>query len=622
MNTFWKTLDSTLASIVRVTLGTRRWAIGFAALLLVTASVQAGFVGDTNNPAGLGAAIVGAYDRGDRAITINPGTYIMPAMGGAPAVSLNNMTDLVLNAYDVTIIKDGTDSWNSSAFALVSCSNVTVAGACLTQSFPSTHQGRIVAKGVTGEGNNYFDWKIDAGYPVPTVGGTFAFNFVDASTRLLRVGLGDYYTSSVTDIGDNTFRADFGSYPLTWLVTNDFAVSRGQGSFKIHLVYSVNCTIKDMTMSRNGYGAIREEGKGVGGNRILNCVWTPGPKPEGATEEMLCSGAADGLKSTSANPGPDIRQCRFEGVILDDCIAVHGFYGTIPEATVTTNTVTVDGIGDLRAGEPVRINNINNYLIDATCTAINGNVLTLSTNLSVPAGSKISNPLANGPGYKIIGCRIGGTRSRGILTKGDYGLIQSNTISGCGMSGISCGPEFYWGESDYVYGTVIDGNLLEGNGLVNNGSPALLFHGEGATYGNRDTTIKNNTFVGNYSGDIIFYNGGIALISNNVMTGLTPWPSGFGVVPVISLGTADLVTLTNNLVYKSSVYSTLLAVGSGVTGLVGNNPSGIRAMGDLTWDGTTNNWSTAHWLPGNETGPTAVGAVATIMSSTILTLCF
>jgi autotransporter-associated beta strand protein len=346
-------------------------------------------------------------------------------------------------------------------------------------------------------------------------------------------------------------------------------------------------------------------------------VWTLGPKPEAAAEEILCSGSADGLHSTSANPGPDLRQCRFEGVILDDCIAIHGGYSAIQAATVNNNTVTVDNIGDLRAGEPVRINNINNYLVDATCTAINGNVLTLSTNLSVPADSKISNPLANGPGYKIINCLISGPRSRGILTKGDYGLIQSNTISGCGMSGISCGPEFYWNESDYVYGTVIEGNLLEGNGFFNYGQAALLFHGEGVTYGNRDTTIKNNTFVGNYNGDIIFCNAQIALISNNVMTGLTPWPSGFSAFPVIRLQTADLVTLTNNLVYQSSVYSTLLAVDTGVTGLVGNNSSGIRAMGALTWDGTTNNWNAAHWLPGNETGPTAIGSAATINSGRV-----
>jgi hypothetical protein len=245
-----------------VTLGTRRGVAGLAALLLVTASVQAGFVGDTNNPAGLGAAIVSAYDRGDRAITINPGTYIMPYLGGAPVVALNNMTDLVLNAYDVTIIKDGTDSWASSAFELVACSNVTIAGAYLTQSFPSTYQGRIVAKGVTGEGHNYFDWKIDAGYPAPNDGSILPFNFVDASTRLLRVGFGDYWNIPVTDIGDNTFRVDFGGTSLASLVTNDFAVSRGQGSFKIHLVYSVNCTIKDITMCRNGFSAIREEGKG------------------------------------------------------------------------------------------------------------------------------------------------------------------------------------------------------------------------------------------------------------------------------------------------------------------------------------------------------------------------
>ncbi|MFO1492350.1 MAG: autotransporter-associated beta strand repeat-containing protein [Kiritimatiellia bacterium] len=42
----------------------------------------------------------------------------------------------------------------------------------------------------------------------------------------------------------------------------------------------------------------------------------------------------------------------------------------------------------------------------------------------------------------------------------------------------------------------------------------------------------------------------------------------------------------------------------------------VRAA-DYTWDGTGNNWNTAHWLPGPVAGPTAAGNTATINSGTV-----
>ena len=142
----------------------------------------------------------------------------------------------------------------------------------------------------------------------------------------------------------------------------------------------------------------------------------------------MCS-SSDALTSTSANPGPDIEGCTFNGLFHDDCIAIHDNYVISSNATVDANTVTVDaistfqsggtvnGTGDLQAGQPVRISNYNGYFTNATCVAIAGLTLTLNKNLSVPAGSLISNPDADGEGYQIIDCAIRDARSRGIMAK-------------------------------------------------------------------------------------------------------------------------------------------------------------------------------------------------------------
>ena len=107
--------------------------------------------------------------------------------------------------------------------------------------------------------------------------------------------------------------------------------------------------------------------------------------------------------------------------------------------------------------------------------------------------SKASNPRHNGAGFKILNCTLGNTRSRGILIKADHGLIEGNTISGCGMSAISIGPEYYWGEADYARHVTVRGNKLSENVLNGSAAGTIFLHGDGAI-GNADITISDNFF--------------------------------------------------------------------------------------------------------------------------------
>lgn len=559
---------------------TRRLAPLLRPLLGFKASVPAATtVGDPKNPTALSQQVQDAYNGGARHIVIRPGAYLLPKVGRT-VFNLDGWQDATISAYGVTLIMQDS-AWTHDLFDFTHCAGVTLQGPTLSQSEITSYQGRVVAVGHDDAGKAYCDWRPDKGYPIPPADATKfpgGANVVDARTRLLKIGNGDFWSPPMESRGDNTFRVHFGG-PTVNFGPGDWLVGRyGDASFKVFLDHSRGCTIKDVTLLRNGFSPIREDGGG--GNRILHCRWTLGPRPAGATEDPLVSGAADGLHSTGANPGPDIERCVFEGVILDDCLAVHGSLQTVKSAA--GNALTVENGGaHLAVGGPVRISSDKGFFAEATVVALKDNgdktmTVTLDKALDVPAGAKLSNPQFNGPGCRIIGCRLGNTRSRGILLKGDNDLVQGNIIEGCGMAGVSLGPEYYWGEADYVKNVTVAGNTFLGNGKSGYGGGAVLIHGDGAV-GNRDIVIRNNRFLSNLQGDIdVSWTDGVTL-TGNVITGAPAWPASIAPQSVLSLSNSRAVTLSGNVVRNPSVYkSPIVAIGKNVTDLTHNDQSGIR----------------------------------------------
>jgi len=534
-------------------------------------------VGDPAHPEALAAAVQGAYDGGARRIVIRPGVYVLPDAGHT-ALTLNGWKDAVLNAYGVTLIL--TDpAWMHDGIDLVGCTHVTIAGPLLSQNQVTAYQGRVVAVGKDAAGKPTCDWKPDAGYPVPPaaekgfLGGDV--NIVDAKTRLLKVGCGDFYGISYSRLPDGTFRAKmdgpFGA--------GDWLVGRyGNAPFKVYLRNSHDCTIKNVTLMRNGFAPLREDGGG--GNHYLHIVWALGPHPAGATEGPLVTNAADGMHMTGSFPGPDIESCEFRGVFWDDCIAIHGGFQTIKSASGTT--VTLDGdAGSVKAGEMVRISDQKGFFAEAFVVAVKDNgdkttTVTLDKDYGVPTPAKLSNPHGNGAGYKIIGCRLGDTRSRGILAKADSGVIENNILENCGMSAVSLGPEYSWGEADYVHSVTVRNNVIQSCGRAGYGGSAIFVHGDGAI-GNRNIVIQGNRLTGNYQGDMdIQWADGVTL-TGNILTGASAWPPSIHPQSPVSLANCRAVTLRANVVHPSGFYELgLVAVGSNVTALQNNDPTGIR----------------------------------------------
>ncbi len=560
-----------------VGLGMVGWGTRLLAAAPQVPTAQTATIGDPKQPDRLPQALQDAYAGGARTIIIRPGTYFLPRLGRTVFL-LNGWRDVKISAYGVTLIL--TDMhWMHDAFDLDHCTHVILAGAVISQNKITSYQGRILAVGKDDSGKDYCDWKPSPGYPVPPADAQkfpSCINILDAQSHLFKLGVGDFYDAPVAPNPDGTYRIHIGGH----FQAGDWLVGRyGDAPFKVFLNHSRDCIVQDVTLVRNGFAPLREDGGG--GNHYRHIVWALGPPPAGASDPPLVTNAADGMHMTGSYPGPDIENCVFQGVFLDDCIAIHGEFQTIQAASGPTLTLS-GGIGTLTAGGPVRISDTKGFFGEASVVSLKDNgdkttTVVLDKDLSVPVGAKLSSPLADGAGYKIVGCRLGNTRSRGILVKADSGLIENNVIQNCGMSAISAGPEYYWNEADYVNHLTISGNMISGNGRFGGNAGAVYVHGDGAQ-GNRDITVADNRFASNYDRDIQAEWADGVTLSGNSITGAAAWPSALAPQSPIVLAHSANITLSGNIVRHASVYNSMLvSAGDSVTGLSAGSPAGIRA---------------------------------------------
>lgn len=163
--------------------------------------------------------------------------------------------------------------------------------------------------------------------------------------------------------------------------------------------------------------------------------------------------------------------------------------------------------------------------------------LTLDSAETIPLDARLSNPLYTGRGYKIIGCRLGNTRSRGIIVKSDDGLIKDNMITHCGLA-IRIGPEWP-DEADYSQHVVVEGNTIRQNG------DGIVVDGSGVKQ-NRDITIKNNRVISN-GGDAISvaWADGVTILGNTIAAPST-WPAGAEPKPPVSVRDSQNVGISGN----------------------------------------------------------------------------
>ncbi len=520
--------------------------------------VQRVVIGVAQQADSLPKEVQAAYHAGASTIVIRPGVYLLPNTG-QPLFECIGWKNVTIDATGATLILTGVQ-WGEECFVFNRCRDVTLKGGVITQNAVTCYQGRIVSVEKDSRGNVSALWKPDSGYPsLPAGTSRFpgAINVVDQNTHKLKAGDGDYYNPQVSPAAAGEWKINFNT-PHILLTPGDWLVGRyGNAPIKLHLINCHNCVMKNVTLERNGFAPIREEGGG--GNHYLHCTWKTGPPPPGAKQPLLVTNSADGMHMTGSNPGPDIEACQFHGVFLDDCIAIHGYFTNIKSVDGDTFTTDKPAGNNAAAGQKIRISAADGFYADVLVTAVKQNAngtttVTLAQSLPVPAGAKFSNPACNGEGYKIIGCHIGDTRSRGILAKSDRGLIEDNSIQHCGMSAVSLGPEYYWGEADYVHRVMVRNNYIAYNGGASYGGPALWVHGHGAA-GNSYVTIENNRFRSNYQGDIVLEWGKHFVVEGNLLEAAKTWPQTTTKVNPIRLNECEQVTLLRNVFRASSFWN-------------------------------------------------------------------
>lgn len=143
-------------------------------------------VGNPSHPALLPSAILDAYNRGMRDITLTAGTYVIPDTG-KNSIEFAGWNNATIRGNGSTIVFEGV---NNRPIMLAGCNNVTIENVTLQFAGVSYTQGRIKAIGEDAAGR-YLDWQIDAGYPTDINPAQTTYNVIDQQTRLLKVGTGD-----------------------------------------------------------------------------------------------------------------------------------------------------------------------------------------------------------------------------------------------------------------------------------------------------------------------------------------------------------------------------------------------------------------------------------------------
>ncbi|MBA3936799.1 MAG: right-handed parallel beta-helix repeat-containing protein [Planctomycetes bacterium] len=492
-----------------------------ATLAVLSGVASAATFGDPSHPETLEKDITAALAGGAKTVTVTPGVYQLPQ-----GLGFRDLVDVTLDFTKVEL------SLHSERDGVVfgRCRDTVFTGATIHYDHPRFSQAKILAFGSENQ-QVWYEVQVDAGYPVDAPWKSCVI--FTPNERRIKFHTWDSNAKAVTKLdGAGHLRVAWDDRnlipPHSPVAVGDYLVCRGDGSSLLHTEGCVTCTFKDLNFYWGGIFGIFETGPSEA-NHYLRIAITPGAMPTGATNLPFISQSADGLHSAAARRGPLIESCDFE-CMLDDAVAIHGYFAPILEVAGPTLMVKEH---TFRVGDQARVSSDKGFLAEATVAKIEHLAdqrwaITLNKDVAATAGCKIGNPSASGNGYQIIDNTIRGNRARGILVKGDNGLIEGNTIEGSTMSGISVGPEYWWNEGDYCQHVAIRNNTIRHtnyatNDFGNNG--AILVHGDG-TRGNRDIVITGNRIEDVLGANIIIGWADGVKVADNTFTGFQRFDLG------------------------------------------------------------------------------------------------
>ena len=549
-----------------------RLSILLLALSLPLASL-AQTVGSPQRAADLEKDIMAALADGRKSVKVEPGKYTV-----SKTLEFRQLKDVAL---DFSIVELSVTS-AGEAVNFSRCENTVFRGSTIYYDHPRFSQAKILAIGSDHLKGPYYDVQIDAGYP-------FSADFkrsqlFDPKTRRIRFGTWDFGVKGIEgpdDKGRARFFWDSSNMlpPRCNVGVGDYVVCRGDGATLLHTDSCKNCTFENLSLYWGGIFGVFETGASYG-NHYWKITILPGPVPPGGTHRPLISQSADGLHSAAARIGPDIENCDFENM-CDDGFAIHGYLATIESvsgATVTVKNSTF-AVGDL-----ARISGTGGFVGEAAVKVVErthdgGFRITLNKALDAKVGDKVGNPSASGKGYKILNNIVRNNRARGILAKGDNGLIEGNLIDGSTMSGISIGPEYWCDEGDYCTDVTIRNNTIRNTNYASNGfgrNGAIWVHGDGGM-GNRNIVIEGNRIESVVGPNLIIEWADGVSVTGNTFTNSHMQTVGNGdeAGAVVWLTHCTNIDLSKNSVSNPGLFQrTLLSSGKGV-GTVKGREAGV-----------------------------------------------
>jgi len=547
-------------------------------------------VGDPRQPGALHAAILAAYGAGNRQITVAPGVYVIPS-----ALVFSGLKDVTISAYHVELAVSSADS---GAVLFENCRNVTFKGAVLRYTKPHTGQAKILAIGTSPQGD-YCDVQFEPGYPADcTFNGS---GVVDGKTLLPKTDAG---SPKIIQPLDAPGKARFywngapGWTKLTdrqaWAVPGDYLVSRGPGGMMCYAKGSERCTFQDITIYWGGIFGFYET-HGCSANRYLHNTITYGPVPPGATLRPLASQSADGLHSIGSVIGPDMEHCLFEGQ-MDDGVNIHGCFYQVARSdgnvlTIGFPSFMLDAPREFQPGDRIDLYDLQSrQLVERQIVAVRSSrfstsqasqhdvfrkhapryplcyaELTLDRPVTAPFDSVAWFPAHTGSGYKIVGCTVRNSWSRGFLLKADNGLVANNLLDGCAAGGIVVSPEMNWGEAGYSRHLTITGNTIRKCArlcvdALGAQAGALVVTTTGMEgIGHQNVNIVNNIFEDINLTNLVIRRAQDVVIAGNRFVNPLQKPNltgdigkAFGIDPqaVVWIADCDRVTLLDNQVIK------------------------------------------------------------------------
>ena len=276
----------------------------------------------------------------------------------------------------------------------------------------------------------------------------------------------------------------------------------------------------------------------------------------------LITSGADGIHCQSAQIGPWIENCEFQG-LSDDCLNIYGLPIFILSQSSPVE-MKVYARAPIKPGDELVFFNPSEGRIiqETTVVSFSGNILVLKNpveNLHIaPAGTPLKgkerdwkiydhaynlNSIGNGFIYRNNYMHDG--RRYGIFIKASYGLIENNRFEGLSCNGMQIANEPNWPEGFWARNLIIRNNRISECGYGQGDAPARIA-GE-KLKGFIETPVQKNIFLSDNSFSAV---SGPALrlsgVSGLVLDG-NVFASGSTSGPLVTIQYSEDVMLENNL---------------------------------------------------------------------------